>query len=210
MTQFGYARFSLTGETLAEQVEHLTAANCHPIFTDETTTPPNGQSGLHALLDQLHEGDVVVARNLDRLGRSITDLVKTVELIRKSGAHLVTLQEAFDTRTKRGAIIFPIFEALGLVERQRIRERTKRGLEAAKTNGRFNGRPKLISDENLERAFKLHDKGSMTHKDIAKSLGVSESTWRRTRLKLEREAHPNADKVKVRRRHQLRNVKDVL
>lgn len=210
MTQFGYAKFSLSGESLAEQIEHLTAANCHPIYADDTAAPAKGQSELHTLLAQLHEGDVVVVRKLDRLGRSVTDLIKSVDVIRQSGAHLVCQLDGFDTRTVQGAMIFSVIAALAGVERQRIRERTKKGLEAAKINGRFNGRPKIVSDQDISKALKLHEQGNMTHKDLAASLGVSESTWRRTRLKLEREAHPQAHKLWKRRPHRTSDVKEKL
>jgi DNA invertase Pin-like site-specific DNA recombinase len=132
----GYARVSTTDQTLALQEDALRAAGCREIFRDVMSGAAADRPGLHAALAYARAGDVLVVWRLDRLGRSLKHLIAVVEELRARDIGFKSLQEAMDTTTPGGQLIFHLFGALAEFKRALIRERTQAGLAAARARGR--------------------------------------------------------------------------
>ncbi len=130
-------------------------------------------------MNQLRAGDVVVVWKLDRLGRSLKDLIDLVAEFKDKGVEFVSLQDGINTGTPTGRFTFNIFASLAEFEREIIRERTKAGLEAAKSRGRNGGRPKGLSPEaknKADYAKELSAAGNKSVGEIAKLLGIGRAT----------------------------------
>ena len=126
-------------------------------------------------------GDSLVVWKLDRLARSLRHLIDTVNKLQSRGVEFVSLQESVDTTTSGGKLVFHVFGALAEFEREMIRERTKAGLKAARARGRMNGRPKKLSDQQINIAKKLMDDLETTVLEITKTMNVSKATLYRYR-----------------------------
>jgi DNA invertase Pin-like site-specific DNA recombinase len=134
---------------------------------------------LQEALDYVREGDVLVVWRLDRLGRSLKDLIETISQLETRKIGFKSLTENIDTTTSGGKLIFHIFGALAEFERNLIRERTNAGLQAARARGIKGGRPKSLSDKKIEMARKLYADKSNSIEEICKALGISRMTlWR--------------------------------
>lgn len=129
------------------------------------------------MLDMLRPGDVVVAVRLNRLGRSVKNLIELIERIQKAGADVHVLDQGIDTRTPAGKLIFHIFAALAEFEAAVIRERTMDGLIAARARGHMGGRPKSYTARQCQVARMLRDQGEMTAPEIADLPDVSRATY---------------------------------
>lgn len=134
--RIGYARVSTADRHLDLQPDALRQANCEKIFTDRPSGAKSERPGLSDALSLLRPGDALIVWRLDRLGRSLSDLVERVEQLRARDTGFVSLQEAIDTTSAAGKLIFHVFAALAELERELIRERTKAGLAAARVRGR--------------------------------------------------------------------------
>ena len=139
----GYARVSMHDQNLDLQKDALKGASCEKIFLDEISGSTKHRPGLERALDSLREGDTLIVWRLDRLGRSLKDLIELVGQLERKGVALRSLQEANDTTSPGGKLIFHVFGALAEFERNLIRERTQAGLAAARARGRKGGRPKI-------------------------------------------------------------------
>ena len=128
---------------------------------------------------QLREGDVVVVAKYDRLARSLKDLLEIVDVIDASGAGFRSLAEDIDTTTPAGRLIFHVFASIAQFERERISDRTREGLKAARARGRVGGRPPALSAQQKDEVRKMRDVDHRTVADIARLFGVSERTVRR-------------------------------
>jgi DNA invertase Pin-like site-specific DNA recombinase len=131
---------------------------------------------LAAALDFMREGDTLVVWKLDRLARSLKQLLETVELLETRGAHFRSLTETIETGTPGGRLVFSVFGALAEFERGLIRERTLAGLAAAKARGKVGGRPRSITDKRLKAAEGLLKAGDLTVTEVAHQVGVSAAT----------------------------------
>ena len=136
----GYARVSTQDQELSLQLDALNDAGCKKIYQEKITGSTKERPQLIEMIEQLREGDVVVIWKLDRLARSLKDLVSLVNEIQEKGGALHSLNDQIDTTTPHGKFTFHIFAALAEFERDIIRERTKAGLAAARARGQ-NGRP---------------------------------------------------------------------
>lgn len=133
--------------------------------------------GLQAALEYLRDDeDTLIVWRLDRLGRSLKNLIALMNLFEARHIGFQSLQESINTTTSGGKLVFHIFGALAEFERDLIRERTKAGLEAARARGRKGGRPKALNDKKVELAYKLYDEREHSIKDICQILGISKST----------------------------------
>ncbi|TVM12618.1 transposon DNA-invertase, partial [Oceanidesulfovibrio indonesiensis] len=132
--------------------------------------------GLDKLFEVLREGDTLVVWRLDRLGRSLKHLIELVSELEERGIGFRSLQEAIDTTTPGGKLVFHIFSALAEFERNIIQERTRAGLEAARARGRKGGRPKKLSPQKRELALKLYHEKEKTVAEICELVGVSKPT----------------------------------
>ncbi|WP_228263851.1 MULTISPECIES: recombinase family protein [Marinobacter] len=132
--------------------------------------------GVHQALQYARTGDTIVVWRLDRLSRSLKDLIEMVTLLESKGIGLKSLQEAIDTSSSSGKLIFHIFGALAEFERNLIRERTQAGLQAARARGRKGGRPKSLSKDKQALAVKLYDEKEHTVDQICEMMGISKPT----------------------------------
>lgn len=176
MSLIGYARVSTVDQTPDLQLDALRSAGVSRIFVETASGAKADRPQLKAALDYIRPGDTLVVWKLDRLARSITQLISTVELLDRHGCGFRSLTETIDTTTPTGRLVFHIFGALTEFERNIIRERTVAGLEAAKARGRRGGRPRALSDQQLLAAKALIRDGSLTIAEVASHLGVSDST----------------------------------
>ena len=172
----GYARVSTLEQNLDLQEDALKAAGCKKIYTDKTSGTKAERPGLEKALADVRPGDSLVVWKLDRLGRSLKHLIETVTDLSNRGVGLRSLQEAIDTTTSGGKLIFHVFGALAEFERDLIRERTLAGLAAARARGRKGGRPRNLDDKKKRHAVTLHSDPSNSVKDICQTLGISKAT----------------------------------
>lgn len=169
----GYARVSTKEQDLSLQLDALNKYGCDRIFTDKLSSVKERQ-GLTDALGYLRDGDTLVVWKLDRLCRSLPDLIKISEQIRTTGAQLVSITESIDTSTPAGRLYFNILGALGQMERELIQERVKAGLAAARRRGKVPGKPR-VSEEKLELARRELSAGR-TYPEVARILGVHPQT----------------------------------
>jgi DNA invertase Pin-like site-specific DNA recombinase len=146
----GYARVSTVDQNLALQRDALTEAGCAKIFTEQMSGAVTDRPALHDALEFARSGDTVIVWKLDRLARSMKQLIETVETLRVRGIGFRSLTEALDTTTAQGRLVFHMFGALAEFERSLIRERTQAGLAAARRAGRTGGRPPKLTDDDIE------------------------------------------------------------
>lgn len=176
--KIGYARVSTKDQNLAMQRDALKAEGCERIFEEKISGTKFERPELQRMLEQLREGDIVIIWKLDRLGRSLPDLVRLVSEIQAKGAGLKSLNDSIDTTTPQGKLTFHLFAALAEFEREIIVDRTKAGLSAARARGRVGGRPKGLSKKNQDKAIiaaALYSQGRPV-KEISEHLNISKST----------------------------------
>ena len=171
----GYARVSTQDQNLDLQIEALTQAGCKRIFEDKISGSRAERPGLAKALDMMREGDTLVVWKLDRLGRSVKQLVDLVGALHKLGVQFKSLTDAIDTGTPSGRFFFHVMASLAEMERELIVERTRAGLDVARQLGRKGGRKRLITDSKIVSAKKLLVNG-VPPRDVAKNLGVSVPT----------------------------------
>jgi len=167
----GYARVSTHEQNLTLQTGALKKAGCRKIFDDRISGAASDRPGLEAALEYVREGDRLLVWRLDRLGRSLKDLIEIIGGLEKRGIGFRSLQESIDTTTSGGRLIFHVFGALAEFERNLIRERTRAGLEAARARGRKGGRPRAPDGRNVELAYRLYDERKYAIKEICQMLG---------------------------------------
>jgi DNA invertase Pin-like site-specific DNA recombinase len=179
----GYVRVSTDDQDLSLQIDSLTGLgiNRDDIFTEKISGAKTDRPQLDACLAGLQQGDTLVAWRLDRLGRSMHDLVQFVEGLRNRGVGFRSVSDGLiDTTIPSGELIFHIFSALAEFERRLIQERTRAGLASARARGRLGGRPPIDLDEAKVRvARRLHDDHTLNIDDICKTLNISRSTYHR-------------------------------
>jgi len=172
----GYARVSTDDQNLNLQRDALQQAGCSRIYEDRLSGAKVARPGLEKALEMAREGDVLVVWRLDRLGRSLKDLIGMVETLSERGIELHSLTEALTTTSSSGKLIFHLFGALAEFERNLIRERTQAGLKAARARGRKGGRPKALEPAKRRLALKLYDERQHTIEEICQMMGISKPT----------------------------------
>ena len=172
----GYARVSTVDQNLALQRNALTEAGCTKIFTEQMSGAVTDRPALHDALEFARSGDTLIVWKLDRLARSMKQLIETVETLRLRGIGFRSLTEALDTTTAQGRLVFHMFGALAEFERSLIRERTQAGLAAARRAGRTGGRPPKLTDDDIEAAKAMLANPDIGVTQIAHRLGVSPAT----------------------------------
>lgn len=174
----GYARVSTEDQHLDAQITALKEAGAERIFADKISGSKRSRPELNRLLDQLRPGDVVLVPKYDRLARSLVDLLDIVSQIETNKAGFRSLAEDIDTTTPAGRLIFHVFASIAQFERERIRERTMEGLQAARAKGRIGGRPPALSEDQKAEVLRLKSEGRAM-KDIAALFKVSLATVKR-------------------------------
>lgn len=176
---FGYARVSTDDQNLDAQTDALNDAGATRLFADKISGGTRKRPELDKLFEQIREGDVVVVTKYDRLARSLRDLLDIVEGIKERGAGFRSLAEDIDTTTPAGRLVFHVFASIAQFERERISERTKEGLEAARKRGRVGGRPAALSAAQKAEVCRMRDSDGKTTSEIAQLFKVSVATVRR-------------------------------
>src|SRR5688572_6179233 len=166
----GYARVSTADQQPQLQVDALQDAGCYRVFTETASGARTDRPTLQQVLDQIRPGDTLVVWKLDRLGRSLRHLVDTVTGLADRGIGFRSPQEAIDTTTPGGKLVFHVFAALAEFERDLIRERTADGLAAARARGRQGGRPAVLTGHKLEVAREMYASVQYTVSAIAKTM----------------------------------------
>jgi DNA invertase Pin-like site-specific DNA recombinase len=173
--QIGYARVSTTEQDFRLQLDALRKAACTRVFEEKASGAKSDRPELAKLLDMCRKGDVIVVWKLDRLARSMRQLVETVQLLEERGVQLRSLTESIDTTSAGGKLTFHIFGALAEFERSLIRERTLAGLAAARARGIYGGRPPKLSADDAAMARKLLKDGE-PFDDLMRRFKVSRAT----------------------------------
>ena len=171
----GYAHVSTDDQMLDLQRDALKEAGCERIFED-TASAATERPGLEKTLSHLRAGDTLVVWRLDRLSRSLKDLIARAEGLRTQGVGLKSLKEAIDTDSPTGQLVFHIFGALAEFERALIRERTQAGLQAARARGRLGGRRKRLNAQQRAHAVQLYRSRQHTVKEVCSLMGISRAT----------------------------------
>jgi DNA invertase Pin-like site-specific DNA recombinase len=171
----GYARVSTQDQHLDLQIEALNKAGCKKIFDDKTSGSRAERPGLTKALETLREEDTLVVWKLDRLGRSVKNLVDLVSKLNSQGVQFKSLTDAIDTSTSSGRFFFHVMASLAEMERELTIERTRAGLDVARKLGRIGGRKRQMTESKIESAKKLLMNG-VPSRDVAKNLGVSVPT----------------------------------
>ena len=170
----GYARVSTPDQDIAGQVMRLTTAGAARTFEDVVSGKVFERPGLTAMLEYARAGDAVMVVRLDRLGRSLRELLEIVEQLKARDIALVSLEEKIDTSSAAGELVFHVFGAIAQFERRLIAERTRDGIAAARAEGKKPGRPGL-DREKLQAALTLVGSG-MSPTKAAKQVGLGRST----------------------------------
>lgn len=172
---FGYARVSTSEQNPQMQLDALLEAGCDRILT-EMASARGERPELSHLFDLLRPGDTVIIWRLDRLGRSVHDLIELIEELQSREVTLKSLRETIDTSSAGGRLVVHVFAALAEFEHDLIRERTLAGLESARARGRLGGRPRALSPDQVRLARSAFNAGESSVSDIAAALGVGRST----------------------------------
>jgi DNA invertase Pin-like site-specific DNA recombinase len=172
----GYARVSTNDQDTTAQASALKAAGCERIFREKATGGRWNRPELQRLLDHLRKGDVLVVWKLDRLSRSLRDVLTIMERIQEAKAGFRSLTEAIDTTTPAGRMMMQMVGSFAEFERAMLRERTRAGLESARGEGRVGGRrPKLLPQQQTE-VLKMVTQGKKTAADAARLFNVHPAT----------------------------------
>lgn len=177
--QIGYARVSTQEQETHAQLDALTRAGCDHIFQEKRSGGNLRRPQLEILLSSLTSADIVVVYKLDRIARSLKDLLTIIERIEAAGAQFQSLTESMDTKSPAGRMIFQIVGAFAEFERELIRERTRIGMAAAMARGAKPGRPRGMSEDDEAEAVRLFYTGRHTKSELARKYGVHISSVKR-------------------------------
>lgn len=203
--QIGYARVSSNGQDTAAQMAALKAAGCERIYREKASGGRWNRPELHLALDQLREDDVLVVWKLDRLSRSLRDVLILMEKLAEAKAGFRSLTEAIDTTTPAGRMMMQMAGAFAEFERAILRERTKAGLEAARQEGRIGGRRSKLSPRQQSEIVNMVSRGDKTAADAARLFRIHPATV--SRLLARAPGGVERDSVYARRAKPLRGSK---
>lgn len=185
--RIGYARVSTQDQRSELQLDALVAAGCEQVFQEKMSGKDRDRPELETCLKVVRQGDTLVVWRLDRLGRSLKDLVEIVHALQERGIGFQSLTENIDTTNAGGKLIFHVFAALAEFERNLIRERTIAGLAAARARGRKGGRKSKLEKSDVRKAAAMLRDPMITKTEVAKHFGISRVTLNAA---LEREGYP--------------------
>jgi DNA invertase Pin-like site-specific DNA recombinase len=174
--KIGYARVSTDDQSTDLQRDALEKYGCEKVYTDKVSGKSIVRPQLEIMLDALRPGDMLVVWRLDRLGRSLKDLIELMESFKQQEIQFVSLQENIDTTSPMGELVFHLFASIAQFERQLISERTKAGLKAARARGRKGGRKPIFTKKQAQLAHSMLADPSVTKVDVAQHFKVSRPT----------------------------------
>ncbi len=198
--RIGYARVSTQDQHQELQLDALAAADCEQVFQEKASGKNKDRPELETCLKVLRQGDTLVVWRLDRLGRSLKDLVEIVHTLEARGVSFQSLTESIDTTNAGGKLVFHVFAALAEFERNLIRERTIAGLAAARARGRMGGRKVKMSKADVQKAATMLLNPLISKTEVAKHFGVSRVTLN---LALGREGYPQNPAVLQKQREDI-------
>ena len=173
---FGYARVSTQDQDTEAQIAALEASGCELIFHEKASGGRWDRPELHRLLGQLRKGDVIVVWRLDRLSRSLKDVLTLMEQVEQAGAGFNSLTEAIDTTSPGGRMMMQIIGSFAEFERAMLRARTRSGLDAARQQGRIGGRRSKLKAHQQQEIIQLVSTGQKTAADAARLFNVHPAT----------------------------------
>jgi DNA invertase Pin-like site-specific DNA recombinase len=185
----GYARVSTQDQDAIAQINALKSAGCELIFQEKASGGRWERPELHRLLGQLRKGDVLVVWKLDRLSRSLKDVLSLMEKIQQAGAGFQSLTEAVETTSPGGRMLMQIVGSFAEFEREMLRERTRNGLNAARKQGRIGGRPQKLNAHQREEIVQFVTSGQKSSADVARLFKVHPATV--SRLLQKSKIHPD-------------------
>jgi DNA invertase Pin-like site-specific DNA recombinase len=172
----GYARVSTSDQDTALQIDALNKSGCEKVYQEKISGASKERPELTKCLDALRAGDTLTVWRLDRLGRSLKELVSIIAELEQKQVGFKSLTESIDTTTPTGKLQFHVFAALAEFERALIQERTKAGLAAARARGRKGGRPIKLSSKEVQKAKAMLLDPNITKTEVAKHLGITRAT----------------------------------
>ena len=175
--KIGYARVSTQDQHLRMQEDALKKAGCKKIYHDTVSGTKTDRPGLAKALEQLREGDVLIVWKLDRLGRSLRNLIDIIQQLNDQDIGFQSIRESIDTTTTGGKLVFHIFSALAEFERDLIAERTKAGLQAARARGKKGGRPARLSAKDVKKMIDYYNAQKNTVDEICKIFGIGRTCF---------------------------------
>ena len=177
--KYGYARVSTKDQVLDLQIDALKKAGCNKVFQEIAKGSKADRPELAALLKEIKSGDTLVVWKLDRMGRSLPHLIKTVNELISNNIDIISLNDPINVITAQGRFMFNVFASLAEFEKDLIRERTMAGLKSARDRGRMGGRPKGLSEKAKRSACSaeaLYKQNELTSTEIAAQLDISKTT----------------------------------
>ncbi len=174
--RIGYARVSTDDQNLDLQRDALRKALCAVTYEEAGSGKESERPILAQCRKALRDGDTLVVWRLDRLGRSLPDLVQIVAELEQRGVGFESLSEKIETNSAAGKLVFHVFAALAEFERNLIRERTRAGLAAARARGRVGGRKPKLDDRQIREIKALLRDPEISVTAVARSYGISRTT----------------------------------
>jgi len=174
--KIGYARVSTDEQNEDSQIDSLESAGCERIYIEKCSGKSKQRPELERMIYALRDGDIVVVQRLDRLGRSLKDLIELLDGFKEQGIKFISLNESIDTTTAVGELAFHMIGAIAQFERRLISERTKAGLKAARARGRKGGRKAKLTASDIKKAQAMLLDKSVTKTEVAEHFGVSRPT----------------------------------
>ncbi|HDR7706679.1 TPA: recombinase family protein [Bacillus thuringiensis] len=172
---FGYARVSTKKQSLDMQLDELKRYGCEEIITEKESGAKKDRKELHLLLSKLRKDDTLVVYKLDRLGRTMHQLVNLLQEFNEKGIHFVSIKDGIDTSTTMGRFLFHIFGAMAEMEREVINERVISGVAAAKARGREGGRKKAHTPQQIQGMMEMLASGK-TKVEVCEMFDVARAT----------------------------------
>ena len=183
--QIGYARVSTQDQNSELQIDALAKAGCEEIFHEKISGKIKDRPELEQCLRMLRKGDSLIVWRLDRLGRSLKNLVEIITALEEKGVGFQSITENIDTTSAGGKLVFHIFGALAEFEHTLIKERTHAGLAAARARGRKGGRKPKMSKSDIKKASAMLLDPDMTKTEVARHFGVSRVTLNNALVRME-------------------------
>jgi len=174
--KIGYARVSTDEQSDSAQIDALEAAGCTRIYREKYSGRSKSRPELERMIDVLRESDVIVVQRLDRLGRSLKDLIELLESFKSRQVQFISLNENIDTTTAVGELAFHMIGSIAQFERRLISERTKAGLDAARARGRKGGRKAKLTPADINKAKAMLSDPKITKSEVAEHFEVSRPT----------------------------------
>lgn len=174
--KFGYARVSTNEQSDNAQLDALNKAGCERIFSEKFSGKSKQRPELERMIDSLRAGDIVVVQRLDRLGRSLKDLIELLDGFKSQQVSFISLNENINTTTAVGELAFHMIGSIAQFERRLISERTKAGLDAARARGRRGGRRVKLTPSDIKKAKAMLLNSNITKAEVAKHFCVSRPT----------------------------------